>query len=138
MRFKTPKIPPGSTLLGTWLVTHVPSDRSLQQQAFVAVAVREEQARRLTHLKTGHPYTELYAVLIRRDEAPVSQDQWNPGLERCLGPLRDYAPQRNRACSSCAGKGYVKRYSSPTDPHFEWVECQACEGTGIRRRRIVE
>lgn len=136
MRFKTQRIPPGSTLLGTWLVTHVPSEPNGQQQAFVAVAVREEMARRKTHLKTGLPYSELYAVLIRRDEVPVDSDAWNPGLERCLGSLREFSPQRHRGCSRCEGKGFRKQQDESGTGHFEWVPCSACQATGIRGRRV--
>ena len=102
---------------------------------FMAVAVTGEKAKSKVHLNTGLPYDELYAVLVRRDEKPIDPKDWNPGLETCLGDVKQFTPRGTRPCAFCDGRGFNKVWDGPCNADWDSEDCERCEGTGVRLRR---
>lgn len=111
--------------LGTWVVTHVASER--EQRVFFAAAFTADRAREKTFLATGIPAVELNAVLVRTDEGDVpASSRGRLDLERFLGPLTLFSPRRRERCSVCEGQGVVRgALGSP-------ARCAACGGDGLR------
>lgn len=123
-----------TNVLGTWLVTHVDPTRR-GPRSFLAAAVTGEKAKSKVFLSTGLPFDELYAVLVRRDERPVEPKEWNPTLERFIGPVEQFSPRHTRPCPFCEGRGFDKVWEGPCNADWHPEKCGRCEGTGVRLRR---
>ena len=121
--------------MGTWVVTHASPEgprraaSKAANQMYLAVAVTGPKATSKVHLATGLPYEELHTTLVRRDEVALPPDEWNPALERCLGPVEEFRP---RTCPTCKGRGSAKIWDGPD---YEWKTCPLCNGSGVKPRR---
>lgn len=117
------------------MVTHVRPQSTQPQRAFLAVACTASKACSKVHLKTALPYDELHAVLVRWDDGEIKPENWNPSLERYIGPVTQFSPRRTKPCTWCEGRGRERIYEGPCNSDWRSEICRVCKGAGVAPRR---